>query len=49
MNQSNKIYFDYGEKEALSWIVEGNQYFRNMLKHHSDVFKRVQGCEGSGI
>ena len=70
------IYFDYGEKEALSWIVEGNQNFEevlkekshqipiqpfngkaehnyqlwrsrsgNMLKHHSDVFKRVQGFE----
>jgi hypothetical protein len=29
------IYFDYGEKEALSWIVEGNQNFEGALKEKS--------------
>ncbi len=29
------IYFDYGEKEALSWIVEGNQSFEEALREKS--------------
>ena len=29
------IYFDYGEKEEFSWIVEGNQNFEEILKERS--------------
>ena len=29
------IYFDYGEKEELSWIVEGNQNFEKALREGS--------------
>ena len=29
------IYFDYGEKEKFSWIVEGNQNFEEILKERS--------------
>ena len=34
------IYFDYGEKEALSWIIEGNQNFEETLKEGNHQIPR---------